>query len=291
MAVEEFQFYFPPSPPAPSGDGAAATDPSTSTQVGGGFGAGPAGAMPCGSGGGIDVAEAEQIATNALRVRLAGNVPISNRGDVRDALYDRAWSLDAPNEPGIFVPRVIWAGVDPGLEDSTVILYLDAQLEGPGRVYRVIASEQLIGESRPVSSRSATFRTFGEAQAPGKGATTKSFDLGNVAPGVMQTDADGDYANDAGLVSRKKRVQRRLTTPKGAFAHLPDYGLLLPIKKTFSVGDLRALQADALAQVRAEGILDAQVAISNPASGIVRLTITGTGLDDEGVDVEVRAGS
>lgn len=279
------QFYLPSTPAPDAGSGGAATDPDVSQQVGGGCGAGPFGGMPCGSGGGIDIEDAEQIATNAIRVTIAGNVPILNRGDVRDALYDRGWTLDAPNDPGVFIPRVIWAERE---SSTTVILYLDALLEGPGHAYRVIASEQLVGTSRPQSSRSAMFRTFGEAKAPRPNATKKSFDLANVAPGVLGVDADGDYTNDAAFATRKKRVIRRLTTSKGAFAHLPDYGLRLPIKRLYTVGDLRALQADALEQVREEGILDAQVAISTPTPGVVLLVVTGTGLGDEGVDVEIR---
>lgn len=254
--------------------------------VSGGFGAGPFGAMPFGSGGGRDVAEAVQVATNAIRVRVSGNVSIMNPGDVRDALYDRAWSLDAPYDPGVRIPRVISAARE---SSQTVILFLDAELEGPMRRYRVIASETLIGAARPINARSATFSTFGEQKTKTNKQTRKSFDVGNRAPGTFEVDADGDYRNDAGLEGVKKRVMRRLTTGKGAFAHLPAYGLALPLKRTFSVGDLRTLQADALEQVQAEGVLNAQVTISQPEPGIVRLVVTGQGLD-EGVDVELERG-
>jgi hypothetical protein len=248
----------------------------------GGFGAGAFGAMSFGSGGGLDVAEAEQVATNAIRVRVSGDVPIMNRGDVRDALYDRAWTLDAPNDPGVHIPRVIWVERE---TSNTVILYLDAQLEGPGHRYRVIASPTLIGAPRPVSARSAELLTFGEQKTRTNKQTRKSFDLAN--RGTFEADADGDYRNDAGLEGVKKRVMRRLTTGKGAFAHLPNYGLMLPLKRTISIGDLRSLQADALEQVQDEGVLDAQVIVSSPEPGLLRLTVRGQGLD-EGVDVELR---
>jgi hypothetical protein len=230
----------------------------------------------------IDVAEAVQVATNAVRVVLAGDVSIGNRGDVRDPLYDRAWTIDAPNEPGIRVPLVVWA--EPA-DSQSVILYLDADLEGPGRIYRAIANVQLVGEDRPVAERSAEFRTFGESRRSAGKRSTKSFDLAN--RGSLSVEADGDYQTDAGLDTVRKRVARRLSTPKGAFAHLPGYGLRLPVKRTYSTGDLRTLQADALEQVLAEGVLDAQVYISQPEPGVVLVVVQGTGLE-EGVTVERR---
>jgi hypothetical protein len=281
---DDAQFYFPSSPPTPPSAGSVTPAVGALGLTSGGFGAGPFGSMTFGSGGGLDVAEAIQVATNAIRVRLSGDVPIMNRGDVRDALYDRAWTLDAPYDPGVHIPLVYWVERE---SSSTVILFLDADLEGPHRRYRVIASPMLIGETRPISGRSAEFLTFGEAKTKTNQQTRKSFDIGNRAPGTFETDADGDYRNDAGLEGVKKRVMRRLTTGKGAFAHLPNYGLKLPLKRTYSIGDLRMLQADALAQVQDEGVVDAQVVVSSPEPGLVRLVVTGQGLD-EGVDVELR---
>jgi len=46
--------------------------------------------------------------------------------------------------------------------------------------------------------------------------------------GTLQIDDTGDYAFDEGLVNLRKRVIRRLVTRKGAFAHLPNYGVGVP---------------------------------------------------------------
>lgn len=43
--------------------------------------------------------------------------------------------------------------------------------------------------------------------------------------GSIPVDEQGDYAFDEGITSYKKRIFRRLTTEKGRFAHLPDYGV------------------------------------------------------------------
>jgi len=229
----------------------------------------------------------EQIATNAIRVRIDGDVPISNPGDVHDALYDRGWWLDAPYDPEAHVPRVIWAQRD---TSETVILYLDAELDGPGCQYRLIGSTEVFGQV-PIEARSRTFRTFGP---PASNVVAKrrqrSFDLANEAPGQLQLDADGDYRTDADFETRRKRVARRLNTPRGTFAHLPDYGLALPLKRLLRVGDLRRLQGDALEQIELEGIVGAEVSIQQPEAGIVRLTVRGQGLGNEGVTVECETG-
>ncbi len=65
--------------------------------------------------------------------------------------------------------------------------------------------------------------------------------------GTFPTDALGDYATDEGVVSYVKRVLRRLVTRKGAFIHLPTYGvgitahvkrLGLPAMQQALVGDI-----------------------------------------------------
>lgn len=43
--------------------------------------------------------------------------------------------------------------------------------------------------------------------------------------GVWVVDRGGDFATDVGLVQLRKRLFRRLTTPKNAISHLPGYGV------------------------------------------------------------------
>ena len=72
--------------------------------------------------------------------------------------------------------------------------------------------------------------------------------------GTFPTDGTGDYATDEGIVSYRKRVFRRLTTKKGAFAHTPNYGVTIPqsIKQLARQSTLQALAADAEEQIRRE---------------------------------------
>jgi hypothetical protein len=72
--------------------------------------------------------------------------------------------------------------------------------------------------------------------------------------GTYQPDGTGDYANDAGLTGYVKRVTRRLMTRKGAFAHLPKYGVGLPddVKRLQRPGFREAVAADAEDQIMQE---------------------------------------
>lgn len=72
--------------------------------------------------------------------------------------------------------------------------------------------------------------------------------------GTLRVDASGDYAFDEGIVNLKKRVLRRLYTRKGAFLHLPNYGVGIPSygKKLASPVFVQSLAADAQAQISSE---------------------------------------
>lgn len=250
--------------------------------------------MPFGSGGPASLSFVEQVTLNTIRVRFSGSVSTKNRGAVFDALYDRGYTLSAFNDAEADVPRVIWAARE---DAQTVILSLDAPLT-PFVVYELTVSSAITGGG-VFGGDSAMFATVGVATQPAT-QITRSFDLANepagefgpdnpVPLGTLIRDTDGDYKNDAGLANLRKRVIRRITTRRGAFAHLPDYGMNLPIKSLFRPSVLRTLQADALEQVLAErGVISATVVMSVPRAGILRFGIRVVGdTGSFGVDVSV----
>jgi hypothetical protein len=298
------QFYFPSSPPAPP-VATPVPPPSTLRRVSGGFGAGPFGAMPFGSGGGVAIASAMQIARNAISMRISGPVRAFNPADVSDALYDRGYTLAVYNvplgAPEPHVPRVVFVE---RVSADTITLYTDSTLDGPGVVYRLIGSPAVFGDGDE-SARSVLFRTFGDsALVRTERARSRSFDLANVQagpgqPGEQQplgtlvTDADGDYQNDAGLENLKKRVIRRVTTRKGAYVHAPEYGLRVPLKGLVTPAVLRDLQQQALAQVGQEpGVTACSVTATEPSPGIVLLGVEVEAQGQSfGVDVELPLGA
>ena len=105
--------------------------------------------------------------------------------------------------------------------------------------------------------------------------------------GTFPVDVTGDYAHDEGLTSLKKRIFRRLTTRKGAFAHLPNYGVPIPamVKKLAKPSRVQALAADAEEQIRQEPEVAAcSVTLARTESGVyvyrVRVKTTlGSGFD------------
>jgi hypothetical protein len=91
--------------------------------------------------------------------------------------------------------------------------------------------------------------------------------------GTFRSDATGDVAYDEGLASYKKRVYRRLTTKRGGFAHLRNYGVGLPdsIKQLARAGKRAQLAADAEEQIRQEpetANVSVTVAASDQAIGL-----------------------
>jgi hypothetical protein len=89
--------------------------------------------------------------------------------------------------------------------------------------------------------------------------------------GTFPVDVTGDYAHDEGLTSLKKRIFRRLTTRKGAFAHLPGYGVLIPsmVKKLAKPALVQALAADAEEQIKLEPeVADCSVVLARTQQGV-----------------------
>jgi len=95
---------------------------------------------------------------------------------------------------------------------------------------------------------------------PSRDIANPSFDAArraagpNATMGTFAVDGTGDYATDEGLLSLKKRIFRRLTTRKGAFAHEPTYGtLFIDSVKRLASATLRVqLASDAEAQISQE---------------------------------------
>ncbi len=108
------------------------------------------------------------------------------------------------------------------------------------------------GLAKPDPQRAVARRDFANPQSLAGLVEANPGDPSMLATYVA--DETGDYAADDGLVSYKKRVYRRLTTEKGRFAHLRDYGLSVKatVKQLSRRGAREALAADAEDQVRRE---------------------------------------
>ena len=65
-------------------------------------------------------------------------------------------------------------------------------------------------------------------------------------------NSGGDYELESGQPLLRKLILRRLTTPRGGFFHLPDYGIGLGVKDLLPDTSLLQLRADIFRQVERE---------------------------------------
>ena len=70
--------------------------------------------------------------------------------------------------------------------------------------------------------------------------------------GTFIIDADGDIGIESGRMYLRKRIFRRLSTPKGSMFHDPNYGVMPQLKGLYRPADLRKLVQDVEAQVKSE---------------------------------------
>ena len=147
-------------------------------------------------------------------------------------------------------------------------------------------ARSFIGADRPRMARS-------------NGSTAALTDLANDSfGGGVTIDSGGDWAPHSGRESTRKRVLRRVTTKKGAFAHLPGYGTNLRAKEPMTNAKLRTVKTDASQQIAQEpDVMSSKVGATQTAQGITRLDIqakttedqdASVGLDSSGMAVVIR---
>jgi hypothetical protein len=239
------------------------------------------GSSPWGGGAGatLRLSAAESIRENVIRLTFSEAVYLSGWRDARDGLRREKFSVTADSTSTDFdgapARAVLLAAIArvPASFGTQIDLVTDrAMSHWPSRYdVRVRDLYSMAGASLDLTATTAT--VWGQQQgAPralaDRAVATRDFanpqsarDVIGVAPsaatallGTFQVDDTGDYAADQGLASLKKRIFRRLMTRKGAFRHLPGYGVGFPgVVKTLSrPGAVAALAADAEDQIRQE---------------------------------------
>jgi hypothetical protein len=233
---------------------------------------------------------------------VAGAVAISNRQvqvtftvqpfavsgfGTRDALNPALWTV-TNQATGAVIPvgAVRVSGTD------TVELWLTTPLAGYATGYQVAASPLLLSAGGtpilPPITASFSGITGVNAVPDSRPQRPRAVDLkaapaGNGSDGTTLVIKGGDYDVESGRALMRKCINRRLTTRKGAFFHLPNYGVeQIQPKMLYAVSNLRALKSDIENQVQQEpDVLSASATlISDPANNILTVTITATSADD-----------
>ncbi len=107
-------------------------------------------------------------------------------------------------------------------------------------------------------------------------------DAGNGFSGALVIGSDGDYETDDGVVLIRKLVLRRLSTPRGGFRHLKNYGLGLALNEPIPGGDIIRLKTDIEREVLLEpDVSEARARLMMDRAGVLiiqlRIRVAGTG--------------
>ncbi len=105
------------------------------------------------------------------------------------------------------------------------------------------------------------------------------------AGGTFRIGASGDYKFDTGLALVKKLIYRRLLTPKGAFFHMPEYGMGLKPKSVAYPYMLTSARAEMKRQILQEPeVQDCSVKVTQNAHQMVIFFVhvrTKQGVEDD----------
>lgn len=233
----------------------------------------------------ISIASARAITAQRVLVTLS-DLPLAvSAVSSADALNPATWVVTHTATGNVLT-------VSAATARSTTEYYVDVveALVGPAhaRAYTVGSTTLRSSGGALISApTSAAFEGFLSTVSQGE-RTTGVVDLANPPlPGPLSTGGTliittgGDYATESGDALLEKLILRRLTTPRGGFPHLPDYGAGIALKAPVNAGSLRLVQADLQRQLALEPeVAEARVALDITAQGV--LTV--------GVRVRTRAG-
>lgn len=223
--------------------------------MGGGFGVGAFGLMPFGGGGivGLYVVSAQAASLNSVVVTFSEEPRAVDPVRSEDALNPSNWTLEVLSPSTAIVRLAQHVEVTATL----VTVFFDGKLTPRAR-YRITASDTLENaddsETIIADMRSADFTSLQFPRpVPVQDSTAVSIvDIANPqmprqagpgrALGTFATTAAGTLELDSGLPNQVKRCVRRITTRRGSFLHLPDYGVNLPLKGLLRANDLRKFQ-------------------------------------------------
>lgn len=243
---------------------------------------------PYGLGGPLHVVRARAVESQTVRVVFDEPPEFRSRGADSDGRNPLNYSVDIVTGQGT-KPQVV------GVKDTIVLpgaagVYtdpergVDVQTDRPlvlGIQYLVtVVNVRAKAGGALGAPYSANFEgVFQQSQVNPAPPTLQysdfKFDIFGKSASAFVFDDAGDVALDAGVENIRKRILRRLMTPKNAFRHLPGYGTNWALKAPLSTRELVPTKHDILQQVKQDPeVLDASVSVTlQPADDLVIVRI------------------
>ena len=170
---------------------------------------------------------------------------------------------------------------------SNSLLSLAGAVLGTPRIARFLGvSSAQTAEDALIATLNITPRDVANPQVPRD-------DQGEYG-GTLQIDSSGDYVPVSGGPFVRKMIFRRLTTARGEFFHLPNYGIDFPVKEPIRAGELPLLKAEIERQIKREPeVVDVRAVLTMAANGVltakVRARLKSGGALDETINLPLRA--
>ena len=223
----------------------------------GGWGTGPWG----GTGLPLSIAAAYAVTKRTIRVEFTAEPQHLSGFLAGDATNPKTWSVIRSDTGAALtvvaaghyaLPLVFDVVVAEDLQPSMVLHAISApsMLSATGAAILPPTSANVAGAQDGDDLRPGT-RT-GIRRYQQRDLSSMSVAMGGAAAQTLYIDSSHNYASVTGLELVKKMMMRRLTTPRGAFFHLPDYGLGIAEKEPLPGGGLISLKAEVERQMLLE---------------------------------------
>ena len=247
---------------------------------------GGAGFIPAGSPPGGDLHVVRAIAVGGQTIRVVFNVEPKARsagaGDdaLNASLYSVAVTSGQAAQPRcVGVRETLVPFPAYGLQGTDEV-GVDVLTDRPvvvGLAYTIAVAPSIVGRAGEIMGAPYSAAFIGAARPQRRSRRTRRTGLVDFASDPLTgpvVDGSGDWAIQQGIDGTKKRSLRRMVTRKGAFSHMPTYGVLYDFKAPATSSRIGNLKVDLAQQLQQEPEVTAvSTAISATVSGATIITV------------------
>lgn len=236
------------------------------------------------------------LTTRDVGVVLTGDALAESVIGDGDALNPATWSVYEVDSSGTTTRSLTVIAVTPRVSNSQFVVRTLEPFSRYPNVH-VVASSTLRDALGVVLDLPRSAEFTGVIAAVSETARIMPADLLNAPAnnttlaGALVVGSDGDYNNQRGADLLRKLVTRRLTTTRGGFFYLPNYGIGLKLKEPVPLSSLRLLKNDIANEIAKEpDITNVRVAASLSRDGVLTINVTATFVatgDDVSTELEL----